>query len=123
MLESSSRQSTPRCTTMTVGNSLLPEYDQEMSNTRKILQCVPDDKLGWKPHEKSMSLDRLASHVAEFPQWVAMTLNTEKLELTAEFKPYLATSSKALVERFDADVIEGRRLIANASDEDMATIW
>src|SRR3954453_802698 len=108
---------------MTVGNALLPEYDREMSATRKILQCVPDDKLSWKPHEKSMSLDRLASHVAEFPQWVAMTLQTEKLELAADYKPYLAASNKALIERFDADVIEGRQLIANASDEDMSTIW
>jgi uncharacterized damage-inducible protein DinB len=102
---------------------LLPEFDHEMSNTRKILECLPDDKLSWKPHEKSMALDRLASHVAEFPQWVLMTLRTEKLELTPDFKPYFAKSRAELVERFDKDVTEARQLLASTTDEDIAMTW
>ena len=62
---------------MPISETLLPEFDQEMANTRKLLECVPDHKMDYKPHEKSMSLGRLAGHVAELPGWATMTLTTE----------------------------------------------
>ena len=62
---------------MKISEMLLPEFDQEMANTRKILDCVPEDKLAWKPHAKSMSLDRLASHVAELPSWGGYIINQD----------------------------------------------
>jgi uncharacterized damage-inducible protein DinB len=108
---------------MTIAESLLPEYDQEMKSTRKILECVSDDKLSWKPHEKSMALDRLASHVAEFPQWIVMTLKTEKLELHSDFKPYFAASRAELLVKFDADVLEARAMLAGTSDEELGKMW
>ena len=54
---------------MPISEMLLPEFDQEMANTRKILERVPEDKLSYKPHEKSMTLGRFAGHVAELPSW------------------------------------------------------
>ena len=57
---------------MTISELLLPEFDKEMISTRKILDRVPDDKMDYKPHEKSMALGRLASHVAEMAQWGTM---------------------------------------------------
>ena len=45
---------------MTIGQSMLPEFDEEMKNTRKVLERVPDDKWGWKPHEKSGTVGWLA---------------------------------------------------------------
>src|ERR1022692_1192793 len=50
---------------MPMSQALLPEFDHEMANTRKALERVPEEKFGWKPHEKSMTLGRLATHVAE----------------------------------------------------------
>ena len=55
---------------MPIAQMLLPEFDQEMKSTRKLLECVPDGKFDYKPHEKSMTLGRLAAHVAEMPNYV-----------------------------------------------------
>ena len=52
---------------MAMNESLLPEFDQEVANTRKTLERIPNDKFAWKPHEKSMSLGNLASHLAAVP--------------------------------------------------------
>jgi hypothetical protein len=69
---------------MKVSETLLPEFDEEMASTRKFLELVPDEKLGWKPHEKSMPLGRLAWHVSEFPSWCCTTLKQDSLTLTQE---------------------------------------
>jgi uncharacterized damage-inducible protein DinB len=108
---------------MTISQMLLPEFDQEMAGTRKILACVPDDKLAWKPHEKSMTMGRLASHVAELPNWAVETMARETLELTPDQKPFIAGSSTELMERFEKNVTEARAAIAGATDEQLAVIW
>ena len=79
---------------MTLSQMLLPEYDQEFANARKILAVVPEDKFGWKPHDKSMTLGRLASHVAETGHWADVTIHTDKLELTPGQKPFRGTSGR-----------------------------
>jgi uncharacterized damage-inducible protein DinB len=106
-----------------ISTALLPEFDAEMANTRKILERVPDGKFDYKPHEKSMTLGRLASHVAEMPNWASHTIQMEVLEMTPDQKPYLASSKDQLVADFDKYVTEARALIAGASDEDLHKIW
>jgi len=108
---------------MALSEALLPEFDEEMKNTRKMLERIPDDKFDYKPHEKSMALGRLASHVAELPNWAAHTLQTDVLEIQAGQQPYIAKSNKQLLEDFDKNVAEGRKLIAAATDADFAKIW
>jgi uncharacterized damage-inducible protein DinB len=108
---------------MSISQTLLPEFDQEMASTRKILNCVPEDKYSWKPHEKSMTLGRLASHVAELPHWAVETMNRETLELTPGMKPWIAASQAGLLAGFDRNVAEARALIAGASDADLAVEW
>ena len=75
---------------MTISETLLPEFDQEMANTRKLLERVPDGKADYKPHEKSMPLGRLAGHVAELPSWATHTIDLEVLELKPGMKAYSA---------------------------------
>jgi len=108
---------------MSISQALLPEFDEEMKNTRKMLERLPEDKFDYKPHEKSMALGRLASHVAELPSWAAHTLQSEVLEIQAGQQPYLAKSRQQLLDDFDKNVAEGRRLIAGATDADFAVIW
>ena len=108
---------------MTTSETLLPQFDQEMANTRKLLECVPEEKFSWKPHEKSMTLGRLASHVAEMAEWGAMTVNTEKLELTADSKPFSATKKTELIEKFNSNVASAREAIAGAGDEHLTKNW
>lgn len=108
---------------MSLSEALLPEFDEEMKNTRKILECVPDGKFDYQPHPKSMTLGRLASHVAELPAWAVMTLDREVLDLTPDFKPQIAKTRAELFEMFDKSVREAREKIAATSDEDWKKIW
>lgn len=109
---------------MSISEMLLPEFDQEMANTRKILERVPDGKFDYKPHEKSMELGRLATHIAELPTWASHTLTVELLELPANFKPRAgAQSRQELLEMFDKAVAEAHAHIEKATDADWQKIW
>ena len=108
---------------MTIGESLLPEYDHEMITTRKTLELLPGDKLGWQPHKKSMTLGRLASHIAEMPQWAVATIQADTFDMDPQQKGYLAESTAALLEKFDKDVVEARQKLAAATDEEMFKTW
>jgi uncharacterized damage-inducible protein DinB len=108
---------------MTISQMLLPEFDQEMANTRKILECVPENKLTWKPHEKSFTLGRLASHVAEMPQWVVATINQEKFEADPSMKPFNAPTKQELLTTLDKGVADARAAISGASDEHLGKTW
>jgi uncharacterized damage-inducible protein DinB len=108
---------------MTLSEMLLPELDQEMANTRKIVDCVPEDKFAWKPHEKSMALGRLASHLAEMPQWASSIVNQDKLEMTPGQKPFIAATKAELMGALDKNVADARAAIAGASDEHLGKIW
>ena len=108
---------------MSIAAMLLPEFDQEMANTRKMLERVPDGKFAFKPHEKSMSLGRLAAHTAEMPSYAKATMSTEKLDFGGDEKPFTPTTKKEILEAFDKHVAEARALISKASDEDMMKVW
>ena len=66
---------------MAIKDSLLPEFDREVALTRKSLERTPDGKFDWQPHKKSMTLGRLASHLAEIPGWVADALTTDSFDV------------------------------------------
>ena len=108
---------------MSIAQMLLPEFDNEIANTRKLLECVPDGKFDYKPHEKSMTLGRLAGHVAEIPSYGTATIRLDKLEMKGSEKPFSPTSKKELLETFEKHAAEARAAIAGASDDDLAKIW
>src|SRR5262249_37196595 len=89
----------------------------------KLLERVPDDKMAWKPHEKSMALGRLASHVAALPGWATTTIRQDSLNLTPEMKGFQASSRKELLETFDRNAAEARQAIAAASDAHLEKMW
>jgi uncharacterized damage-inducible protein DinB len=108
---------------MSIAQSLLPEFDQEMKSTRKLLECVPDGKFDYKPHEKSMTLGKLASHVAEIPTYIVSTLRLERLDFTGEEKQAAPATRQEMLDAFDKTVAEARELLSKATDEDLAKIW
>jgi uncharacterized damage-inducible protein DinB len=112
---------------MTLSEGLLPEFDQEMASTRKTLERVPDGQFGWKPHEKSMTLGRLASHVAESPGWAATTIETDSLDLAPPgappFKPVTADTRQEVLAIFEKNIAAARAAIAGASDDHLAKPW
>ena len=112
---------------MAIKDGLLPEFDQEMANTRKTLERFPEDKSTWKPHEKSMTMGRLAGHIAELPSLVVPALTTDSLDFSppggTPTKPTIATSRADLLALFDKNVAAARAAIATVSDESLMKPW
>ena len=80
---------------------------------------MPDGKFDFKPHEKSMSLGRLAGHVAEIPSYGTATIRLEKLEMKGGEKPFSPATKKELLETFDKHAAEARAAMEGASDEEL----
>jgi uncharacterized damage-inducible protein DinB len=108
-------------------SSLLPEFDAEMANTRKMLARVPDAQLAWTPHHKSMSLRQLTSHLSEMPVWAIETLAKDDFDISPvdgpPFTPYEMTSVAEALSRFDDHLRQARALLATATDETMMRPW
>jgi len=111
---------------MSICAALLPEFDQEMANTRKTLARVPEDKFGWKPHAKSGSLGWLASHIADLPGLMFVAVNENSVDIAPGGKPIArpgASTHQELMERFDANVARARAALAEAPDAKLTEIW
>ena len=108
---------------MSFSEEYLPEFDHEMANTRKLLECVPEDKFAWKPHAKSMSLATLAGHISDMVEWADLVVSQDKLELAPGTVPQAPASKAALMESLDKNVEKSRKAIADASDAHLAKNW
>jgi uncharacterized damage-inducible protein DinB len=107
---------------MTIADTLLPEFDQEMAATRRVIERVPDDDPNWKPHEKSFSIAHLAQLLAWMPGWIGQTLTSAELDL-ASGAGYSVETTETLLELFDDNARGSREAIAAAKDSDYDVPW
>ena len=108
-----------------IADLLLPEFDQETSTTRRVLERVPDDKLAWKPHDRSWSMGDLASHVANLIKWTDVTMNATEFDLSSVSPEQMNQSAKSrdeLLSWFDANVPSARQALVK-SDADYFVPW
>ena len=110
---------------MAFTDALLPEFDHETGVTRRLLERLPDDKFGWKPHDKSMTLGRLASHVAECLTWLTETvLKTEvNWNTTKPSSAKVCASRAETLAYFDDAQKSARAALAAASDAELLQSW
>jgi uncharacterized damage-inducible protein DinB len=112
---------------MSLAQTLLPEFDNEMKTTRRLLERVPEEKMGWQPHEKSMTLGRLASHLAELASLGATVLTTEFRDIApacgSPGKRLDSRSRQEVLDVFDANVTKSRAALAEAEDAAFAQTW
>jgi uncharacterized damage-inducible protein DinB len=110
---------------MTIAESLLPEFDREMGLTRRVLERVPDGQFAWKPHEKSMTLGRLAEHLAELPQWLAISINDSGIDMGTGRPPgYTSPDTRAAVlAMFDKNVADARTALNGRTDAELMAPW
>jgi len=109
---------------MTMSQTLLPEFDNEMRLTRKTLERLPDETFDWKPHAKSMSMGRLAGHLAELPGFAMAIVRTDGMNLDkGEYKPAVVTNRAEVLEVFDKNVAATREAIAGATDDHLRQPW
>ena len=107
---------------MTISDTLLPEFDQEMASTRRLLERVPTEKGEWKPHPKSFSLGHLTQLVCWMPGWITNTVTETELNLSGA-SPYSYEKTEDLLALFDKNVREARAAIAASKDEDYNVEW
>ncbi|HXV85366.1 MAG TPA: DinB family protein [Gemmatimonadales bacterium] len=107
---------------MTIAETLLPEFDQEMATTRRVLERVPSEKGKWRPHQKSFPLGHLAQLVASMPGWNTTALKETSLDL-GSFSGYSYETTETLLKVFDQHVKEARAAIAASKDPDYAVPW
>ena len=112
---------------MSLSQSLLPEFDHEMANTRKVLERIPEDKLNWKVHEKSNTIGWVGMHMAGILGWVDLTLNRDSLDIApVGAEPYrtpVPNSRQEILDQFDKNLAAARAAIATASDEQFMKPW
>ena len=103
---------------------ILKEFTYEMANTRKVLERAPMEKHAWKPHDKSMSLGQLASHVAESPTWAKPIVDQDELSLDLSgYKPPYYPTGAELLAAFDAAVAGAKQAMQGRSNEMLMVPW
>lgn len=107
---------------MTIAAALIPELEQEMTTTRRLLERVPSDKGPWKPHPKSFALGHLAQLVSWMPGWIANTLSSAELNLLAA-PGYSFETTETLLAGFDQNVRDARQALEKAKDADFRVAW
>jgi uncharacterized damage-inducible protein DinB len=107
---------------MSIAEALIPEFEQEMATTRRLLERVPSEKGEWKPHPKSFSLGHLAQLVSWMPGWIANTLTETELDLLAA-PGYSYETTATLVAGFDRNVRDAKAALQKVKDSDFAVPW
>jgi uncharacterized damage-inducible protein DinB len=107
---------------MSMIDALLQELEQEAATTRRVLERVPSDKLGWKPHQKSMSLGQLALHVATTPGFVAEMSQQSPFHMP-EFAQPAAESVAELLPALDRSIAAARAVLSGLGDADLMKTW
>ena len=103
--------------------ALLPEFDHEMTTTRKVLERVPEDKFDWKPHVKSFSMGELAQHVATIPMWGSVTLSQSELDVAGDQRPAPVKTRAELLSMFDQHVATTRNTLTGTADAALMAPW
>ena len=107
-----------------IKENFLNEIHAEANATRKILERIPDESLTWKPHEKSMSLDRLASHVAEITGWVALIMDYDELDFAKiDYKPPVISKNEDLIKIYEESLKKAVESLEKATDDDFKKTW
>ncbi len=96
----------------------------EAEITRKFLKIIPEDRYDWKPHPKSMSIERLATHIAELPGWIPMAINTDVLDFAAsDYKPTPSKNNQDLQAIFEENQKKALDSLSKTTDDFLQNTW
>ncbi|ATP57921.1 damage-inducible protein DinB [Pedobacter ginsengisoli] len=102
----------------------LKELEQEALTTRKMLQRVPTDKFSWQPHPKSMTIKRLATHIAELPTWITMAIKTDELDFADNpYQPTDVNTTEELLAYFESSLADGRSELKEENENLLDKDW
>lgn len=103
---------------------LLKELEQEAQTTRKMLERVPTEYFDWQPHKKSMTIQRLATHIAELPSWVTMAVTTDGLDFANNpYQQEEVHNTGELLDYFEKSLADGREHLLNTTEDVLTETW
>jgi uncharacterized damage-inducible protein DinB len=109
---------------MALVDALLPEFDREMGLTRRLLSRAPEEHFAWQPHPRSMTLGRLAEHLAELPQWTVITVSEAGVEMAVKPPGHQPPATRAaILDLFDRNVAAARAALAGKTDAELMAPW
>ncbi len=109
---------------MKIIDTLITEFDHEAATTRKHLERLPNDKLDWRPHQKSFTATGLASHIVDCIGWADSIFNLDELDIDpATYKSYEAASTDDLLKTFDDKVAKCKQVLAASDEERLSQPW
>ncbi|GMR21692.1 MAG: DinB family protein [Acidobacteriota bacterium] len=108
---------------MSIAEDMIGEFSHEATGTRKMLERLPDDKFSWKPHEKSMTMGRLATHLAEIPEWAETIVNHESFDMAAADNKPKELGKAEILELFDKNVENFKKVMSGQPDEHLVQNW
>lgn len=106
-----------------MNTALLGELKHESLNTKKMIEKVPTEKLDWRPHEKSMTIGRLATHIADIPVWFERIINANGFDFANSGRTETKESTEAILAHFHQRLNEAEQVLTNASDEMLTGTW
>lgn len=108
---------------MSINEGFLIEIERETANTRRLISKIEDKHLGWKPHDKSMSVSELVGHIVELHNWVKGSLAVEKFDLATAYERFFPTSMAEALDSLNSNVELNKEFITNMTDEDWQKLW
>ncbi|MEP6636350.1 MAG: DinB family protein [Acidobacteriota bacterium] len=109
---------------MSTIDSLMTEFEREAQTTRKHLERLPNDQLDYRPHDKSFTAGALASHITDLLFFAELIFNMDEVDFDpAVHKPFQAKSVADLLQKFDENVGNAKRTLANATEADLGKPW
>jgi uncharacterized damage-inducible protein DinB len=109
---------------MNLSDALVAEFRHEAQTTRKLLERIPDEKLSWKPHPKSMTMGGLGTHIAHIPEWAETIVNDRELDMSkTDTRAKERKSRKEILDYFDANVDKFAKVLAGKPDDQMFLTW
>ncbi|TDS56628.1 DinB family protein [Myroides indicus] len=108
---------------MSINSSFLKELEKEIASTKKIIARIPNDKWGWKPHEKSMSVGDLAKHITELTIWTVNITEKDKLDFHQDYVPLKATTTEDLLELLDEFYEQSRKAVEKFDEKKWEEDW
>lgn len=109
---------------MNTAQRLIAEIQQESEKNKKMLERIPEPKLSWRPHEKSMTIGRLGMHIAELPNWICRCLTTEEYDFgTGSYNPNIPKNHAEIMSEYNEQLRKAIQVLGTASDDILAKKW
>lgn len=109
---------------ITAQDAFIHELEAEAVTTRKFFDRVPEDKFEWRPHDKSMTIRQLVTHIAEIPSWIGPTLNTKEMDFANyKYEPAVLNNKEELFNYFEKILKESVQELKGASEEQLQEPW